>query len=97
MNRNAKNIQQLADVSSGVETKINATLEIMHDATRVSEKTVSDFEETGRLVDMITTEINDANDIVASNARSVEEIAAASEHLNTMTEQLTRRMEQFKL
>ena len=97
MNRNAKNIQVLADVSSSVETKINSTVAIMDEATRVSGKTVADFEETGRMVDTISAEINNANEIVASNARSVEEIAAASEHLNTMTEQLTQKMEQFKL
>ena len=97
MNRNAKSIQVLSEISANVETKINATVAIMEEATRVSEKTVADFEETGRMVDTITSEINDASDIVASNARSVEEIAAASEHLNNMTEALTQKMEQFKI
>ena len=97
MNINSKNIQQLADVSSGVEVKISSTLQIMHEATEASTKTVEDFEDTGRLVNEITTDINEANEIVASNARSVEEIAAAAEHLNNMTDNLNNKMEQFRV
>lgn len=97
MNINSKNIQELADVSSGVEVKIVATLELMHDATSATEKTVKDFEQTGILVNNMTLDMNSANEIVASNARSVEEIAAAAEHLNGMTENLNQKMEQFKV
>ena len=97
MNKNSKNIQELACISANVEEKITITVQIMKDANRVSEKTVTDFEKTGRLVDVIAEEINGVNVIVASNARSVEEIAAASEHLNSMTEQLNTKMEKFKV
>ena len=97
MNINSKNIQELADVSSGVEVRISATLEIMHEATETSTKTVGDFENTGILINEITTDINVANEIVASNARSVEEIAAAAEHLNNMTGNLNNKMEQFRV
>ncbi len=97
MNKNSKNIQDLASISANVEEKITITVEIMKDANRVSDKTVIDFEETGRLVDVIAEEINGVNTIVASNARSVEEIAAASEHLNSMTEELNSKMQKFKV
>ncbi len=97
MNKNSKNIQDLASISANVEEKITITVEIMKDANRVSDKTVIDFEETGRLVDIIAEEINGVNAIVASNARSVEEIAAASEHLNSMTEELNSKMQKFKV
>jgi len=97
MNKNSKNIHELAEISAKVERKITITVEIMQDANNVSEKTVADFEQTGRLVDGISDEIGDVNDIVASNARSVEEIATAAEHLSSMTEQLNMKMEQFKV
>ena len=97
MNKNSKNIQELADLSSGVEMKISSTLELMHEASKATEKTVSDFEDTSRLVVTISDEINTANEIVASNARSVEEIASAAEHLNNMTDQLNQKMEEFKV
>jgi len=97
MNKNSANIQRLAEISTGVEQKINDTLEIMLFATTASNKTVLDFEETGRLVHEITADITGANEIVASNARSVEEIAAAAEHLNNMTDGLNEKMNRFKI
>ncbi len=97
MNKNSQNIQELANISSEVEGKITYTVDIMQEAARVSEKTVNDFEDTGRMVDTISNEITDINDIVESNARSVEEIAAASEHLSSMTEKLNLSMEKFKV
>jgi len=97
MNKNSANIQRLAEISTGVEQKINETLEIMLFATTASNKTVLDFEETGRLVHEITADITGANEIVASNARSVEEIAAAAEHLNNMTDGLNEKMNRFKI
>ncbi|OHD98322.1 MAG: hypothetical protein A3E21_01135 [Sulfurimonas sp. RIFCSPHIGHO2_12_FULL_36_9] len=97
MNRNSEHIQNLADVSSGVELKITATLKIMHEAALTNEKTVKDYQNTGQLVNNVSSEIDSVSEIVASNARSVEEIAAAAEHLNSMTEMLNRKMEQFKV
>jgi methyl-accepting chemotaxis protein len=97
MNINSEHIQNLADVSSGVELKISATLQIMHEAAKSNQKTVKDYQNTGQLINIISSEISSANELVASNARSVEEIAAAAEHLNSMTEMLNRKMEQFKV
>lgn len=97
MCKNSKNIQALAGISANVEEKITITVSIMKEANRVSGQTVNDFEETGKMVDVISEEINDVNSIVASNARSVEEIAAAADHLNSMTEQLNLKMEKFKV
>ncbi|MFA7354739.1 MAG: methyl-accepting chemotaxis protein, partial [Sulfurimonadaceae bacterium] len=97
MNKNSEHIQNLADISSGVELKITATLKIMHEAAVTNEKTVKDYQNTGQLVNNVSSEIDSVSEIVASNARSVEEIAAAAEHLNGMTEILNRKMEQFKI
>ncbi len=97
MNKNSMNIQELAGISTQVEEKITYTVGIMHEVNRVSEKTVADFEETGRHVDAIASEINDINTIVTSNAKSVEEIATASEHLNALTEKLNYKMQQFEV
>ncbi len=97
MNKNSKNIQDLADISSEVEEKITITVDIMQEATVVSEKTVNDFVDTGKMVETIANEITDINTIVESNARSVEEIAAAAEHLSSMTEKLNMSMDKFKV
>ncbi len=97
MNKNSENIQQLANVSSAVEAKISSTLELMDKAAEDNKKTVEDFSNTNTLVETISAEIDNANKIVASNARSIEEIAGAADHLNSMTENLNQKMEQFKV
>lgn len=97
MNINSKHIQEIAEISSHVEKKIITTLELMNVANNASKKTVKDFEATGKLIGEVSSDINSVNEIVASNARSVEEISAAADHLNGMTENLTHKMEQFKV
>jgi len=97
MNRNSTHIQELANTSSNVEHSINETLSLMEVASNANTKTVADFERTGKMIHEISSEITNANEIVASNAKSVEEISSASSHLNDMTNQLSAKMEQFKL
>ena len=97
MNKNSIHIQELAGVSSEVEEKINATLELMEIASAANLKTVTDFENTGHSIGKISLEINSANETVASNARSVEEISSAADHLSTMTNELNTKMEQFRV
>ena len=96
MSANSEQIQELSSVAGEVEEKINATTHIVNDATAASDKTVEDFEKTGKEVEEIVTQVTQINSISATNARSVEEIAAAAEHLNEMTEELNRKLEQFR-
>ena len=97
MAKNSKNIQELANISTSVEGKIELTTEMMNEVTSASEKVLSDFRVTGKMVHTISDEVNNVNHIMADNARSVEEIASASEHLNDMTDKLNQKMEQFKV
>ncbi len=96
MNDNSEQIQNLATIAQDVEEKINKTVEIVNVAVRASDKTVKDFEETGKNVERIVSRVEEINTISSTNARSVEEIAAASEHLNALTEQLNSKLEHFK-
>jgi methyl-accepting chemotaxis protein len=97
MNKNSEHIQNLADISSAVESRINKTLVMMNEAALGNKQSVGEYKVTSDLVCNISTEIENANELVASNARSVEEIAAAAEHLSNMAEVLNRKMEQFKV
>jgi methyl-accepting chemotaxis protein len=97
MDKNSKKIQQLAHVSSSVEVMIHDTQEIMHGASESSERTVINFQDTSKLVLEISDDVSNINDIMMSNAKSVEEISSSSKHLNTMTEDLNTKMQQFKV
>jgi len=96
MNDNSLEIQELAGVASNVDKKINQTVVIVNDATIASDKTVDDFEKTGNNIESIVDKVQEINSISSTNARSVEEIASAAEHLNSMTENLNAQLETFR-
>ncbi len=96
MNVNSQEIQELADVAGEVDNKINQTVDIVNEATIASDKTVDDFEQTGKDIESIVDRIQEINTISSTNARSVEEIASAAEHLNSMTENLNAQLETFR-
>jgi len=96
MNSNSEGIQKLSEDASEVEVKINESVAIVKDAVKASDKTVSDFEKTGRDVDFIVSQVSEINTISSNNARNVEEIAAAAEHLNSMTDELHAKLEMFR-
>ncbi|MDQ7044529.1 MAG: methyl-accepting chemotaxis protein [Sulfurimonas sp.] len=93
MNANSEEIQTLANLAQDVEDKINESVNIVNDAVRASDKTVKDFEKTGENVDLIVQKVQEINTLSGTNARSVEEIAVAAEHLNTLTDELSTRLE----
>jgi len=96
MNENSTEIQKLAHIAEEVEEKINQTVKIVNQAVKVSEVTVIDFQNTGENVGSIVTKVKEVNIISSKNARSVEEIAAAAEHLNNMTDSLNNKLETFR-
>ncbi len=96
MSTNSQEIQELANIAQGVEEKINETVDIVSNAVHASESTVQDFENTGKNVETIVGKVEEINEISSTNARSVEEIAAAAEHLNTMTDELNAKLETFR-
>jgi len=96
MSSNSEVIQELSSIAQGVENRINSTVEIVNEAVNASDKTVQDFEDTGKNVEIIIGKVENINEISSTNARSVEEIAAAAEHLNTLTNDLNSKLETFK-
>ncbi len=96
MSANSEDIQELANIAQDVEDRINSTVDIVNDAVRASESSVKDFENTGHKVEMIVEKVEEINTISSKNARSVEEIATAAEHLNTLTEALNSKLETFR-
>lgn len=67
------------------------------DKTSVSNKQgLVDFKKTETVLDGAFTQISNINMLSANNARSIEEIAAAAEHLNTLTEHLNLELSKFR-
>jgi len=96
MNNNSKEIQILSDVASSVEVRINDTVDIVNEAVSTNDIMLSDFSAMGDKVADIVLKIEEINEISSHNARNVEETATASEHLNSLTEDLHTLLENFK-
>ena len=96
MSTNSEDIQNLADVAINVEKSITQTVQLVNTAVAANDRTVQDFIQTGQSVETIVEKIEEVNKISSENARSVEEIAAAAEHLNAMTDTLRTKLEIFR-
>jgi len=95
MNIGAQEIENLAKVAFDVEGKITITAQIVNHAVSASDKTVQDFTTTGESVKTIVVHVEKINDISSINARNIEEIASAANHLNAMTQTLHEKLETF--
>jgi len=96
MTSNSKEIEKLVDISSEAEEKIEITTQIVQNAAKTSEETLIEIEHEGKDVDDMVNAVNEINKISIQNAKSVEEISNAADHLNDLTESLTKKLETIR-
>jgi methyl-accepting chemotaxis protein len=96
MTLNSKKVESLATTASHVESKINNMFSVMGNTTKVSDKTAENYLKTGTDIESMIDDVAKINEISSQNARSVEEIAGAAEHLSRMTETLNLKLSEFR-
>ena len=96
MNHNAQRIESLVEASAEVNTHTETTVSALADTVSAIETLSNDTQTNATTTESIIHKISNINDLSTSNARSVEEIAAAAEHLHQMTEQLTAQISVFR-
>lgn len=96
MTANSKKVEALSVTASGVETKIGSMFHVMGNATKVSDKTAENYLKTGNDIENMIDNVGKINEISSQNARSVQEIASAAEHLSRMTETLNLKLSEFR-
>lgn len=96
MNDNSTETEKLSTIAESVVAKIEETAQTMEYATQMNDRTVNSYIETGNKIDTMVEKIETIQDFSSSNARSVEEIAAATEHMSNMTAELSETLQQFK-
>ncbi len=96
MSTNSKKVEELSHTAVSVEQKINKLSNVMGEATDMANKTVSSYIQTGDDITSIIDGVGQINGLSTQNARSVEEIAAAAEHMNKMTETLNNKLAEFR-
>ncbi|MBE0496943.1 MAG: methyl-accepting chemotaxis protein [Campylobacterales bacterium] len=96
MTHNAKGVQGLLTVSNRVETTILQTAKLMEEGvisvTSSASNAVKIAKDTDKIVDMVSN----INTLTSQNARSVEEIASAADHLSRLSENLNTKLNQFQ-
>ena len=97
MNENSSEIEELASISIQVGDKINETVEIMSDSTRMSENILDGYRENAQKTDNIIDKINYISGISNENIQSIDDVAKASIHLHEMTDELSSRLQEFKV
>jgi methyl-accepting chemotaxis protein len=97
MNDNSSEIEELATISIQVGDKINETVEIMSDSTRMSENILDGYRENAQKTDNIIDKINQISGISNENIKSIDDVAKASVHLHEMTDELSSRLQEFKV
>lgn len=96
MSVNSKSMEGLTKLACDVEKNINETSDIMSNATNSSEHTVKDYIDTGKRVDAIAQKIEEINTITISNARSMEEVSSATDHLSDLADKLNHVLGNFR-
>ena len=96
MNKNAAVIEDMVTVSNVVNDKVASSHESMERTLHLVEASAASTKRTGDQIHELIANIAEVNSVSMSNARSVEEIATATEHLSTLTEGLNAKLEEFK-
>ena len=97
MNHNAKRIHELSEFSNQVTTQTNNAVGMLDQSVLATEEVVDKANGNVKLIKTAVIEkIGEINTLSSSNARSVEEIAAAAEHLSKLSTNLSHTLAQFK-
>ena len=96
MSKNAQEVQSLLELTSSVQSRIEQAVSKVLYALEASDQSADHFIQTGESVKSIVNQIHTISELSSNNARSVEEISAAAEHLGALTENLNQKLSQFK-
>lgn len=96
MSKNAQNIRRLAGVSTNVEETIISTTSVMDESVKSVTISANNSNKIAKDTDKIVDLVTNINSITSENARSVEEIASAADHLSKLAENLNLKLGQFQ-
>lgn len=97
MDENAKLFGELVKQSEAVSHKIDSSVSLMENSLKVVESAALTSEKSGEGIKKAMEEIHHINEITTNNARDLEEIASAAEHLHGVTQKLNDQLHYFKV
>lgn len=97
MNHNVQRIHELSEFSNQVTEQTNDAVNMLEQSVVATDHVVGKANSNVKLIRTAVIEkIGEINELSSSNARSVEEIAAAAEHLSKLSGTLSQTLAQFK-
>ena len=93
---NAIEIEKLSDNANEAQSEISSSVNVMDIAVKKVDKMVLGYSENGKAIQTMIDKVDLVSDLSISNARSVEEIASASDHLSSMTAKLNNLLASYK-
>ena len=96
ISENSDQIIDLSKTAKEVSQAIEKTSENMQQSTVNIQNAVHGYEDARDKISGISKEIVAINDMSSQNAKSVEEISTASDHLNKLTEELSNKLSEFR-
>jgi len=94
---NATKVEELSHQANEVESEISNSVETMETTITKTANIVQDYISNSNVINSMIVKMEEVNDLSSANARSVEEIASASEHLATLTEKLDNQLGLYKV
>lgn len=96
ISHNATEIENLSTNANTVQDEISGSVQIMEVAVKKVDEMVEGYVENGAMIQKMIDKVEVVNELSVSNARSVEEIASASDHLSVMTAKLNALLGSYK-
>ena len=93
---NATEIEKLSGTAVTAQEAISSSVFIMDNAVTKVDEMVIGYINNGKEIQSMIDKVEVVNELSVSNARSVEEIASASDHLSSMTAKLNNLLASYK-
>lgn len=96
MNKNSESFKEMTHNAEDVSHSIVDVTSLMNKAVKATEHSMKSSQSINESIATVVSQMDNINEISTKNARSVEEIAGASEHLFRLTEELNKGLNQFR-
>jgi len=93
---NASAIEELSLSANEAQGEISSSADMMKEAVKKVDEMVKGYEDNGKSIQIMVDQMETVKELSVSNAKNVEQIASASEHLSSMTIELNKLLESYK-
>ncbi|WP_263833373.1 methyl-accepting chemotaxis protein [Sulfurospirillum oryzae] len=97
MQRDIEKVKSVMETSSDIETALTDVANSIHKITEVAEESAQQADDTSLQIKEIASNLENVGASSLNNSQSTKEMMLAIDHLNIMTEQLSYKMDGFKV